>query len=196
MLARWCKIEEIIAQALPAHRRNNQFARMMRKKHALGMDRKWTGEELYNFMEPKNLEIHHNLEKRVAVNLVGYATGLRNPDYGRKTAELRLPEGTLDREDIENWTRMYVHFVEECNGKSIDDLQPVNVGNALVILGLEGADEFHLLSPELHRTKVWFLKRILKYSNEPGIFHEAVEALNKMVEPIEKYTEIPANNAA
>jgi hypothetical protein len=191
MLSYWVRTEEVLAQALPAHRRNNQYAKLMRKKHRLDYNKKWSGQELYLAMEPTDLNVHHNREKRVAVNLVGYATGLRDTNYGRKTAELRLPEGTLDRNDVENWTRLYVHFISECAGRPMSEtMNSADLKTTLEILGLSGTNEdFLLLSPELHETKVWFLKRILKFTSDPLLFREVIDYLNRLYEPVEKFVE-------
>jgi hypothetical protein len=193
MLARWCKIETVLVQALPSHRRNNQYAKLMRRKHRLDYEKTWTGKDLDLAMEPTNLEVHHNREKRVAINLVGYATGRQHDkNYPRKTAELRLVEGTLEREDIENWTRLYVHFLDECVGKGMPDLKPVGLEETLAILGLQSPDEgYTLLSPELHSVKVWLLRRIMKHTNDTLLFREVIDRLNNITEPVEKYVETP-----
>lgn len=188
LLARWCKVEGIIGQALPRHRRENQYAMMMRKKHkCVDGNQVYSGESLYNAMEPTSLETHHNLEKRVAINLIGYALGIRKPNYKRKTAELRLPESNLNREDVENWTRFYVQFVNESATKPMGDLKPVGLREALVIMGLAGGDEFLLLDEHLFATKIWFLKRLLKYATDKHVFAEAVNVLNSILDPLERY---------
>lgn len=195
MLGRWCRVEGLIAQALPPHRRKNRFARLMTERHAIDYGRPWTGASLYAAMEPQHLDIHHNQDKRVAINLIGYATGRRvNKGYSRKTAEFRLAEGTLDRYDVENWTRLYLHFLDECAGKPMPKLQPAGLDKTLTILGLLGADgQYVLLSPELQETKVWFLRRLLKYTGHPDLFGEVVDRLNRMVDPVERYVGVPAD---
>jgi hypothetical protein len=195
MLAHWCRAENIIAQALPPHRRNNKYAKLMRKKHRLNYDETWTGASLYTAMQPTNLDVHHNYEKRVAINLIGYTLGILSPQHSRRTAEFRLPEGTLVREDVENWVRLYIHFIEECATRTMCHMKHANLQESLGILGLAGMNgEFLILSPELHETKVWFLKRILSYTNNPALFQEAIEHLNLISEPLEKYIEIPAED--
>ncbi len=191
MLANWCKAEEVISHILPPHRRNNPYAKLLCQKHRLICDVPWKAESLYAKIAPANLEVHNNRDKRVAINLLGYATGLVAHSYSRKTAELRLPEGTLDRYDIENWARFYVHFIDQCLNRSMPpDIRPVGLDDALVILGLQGTDQYYLLSSALYQTKRWFLERLIKFSTSATLFREAVAKINNMVEPNEKYIEI------
>ncbi len=194
MLAHWCKIEPIIGQMLPPHRRNNQYAKMMRKKHAIKDESEFTSEGLYAKMEPKNLGIHQNHDKRVAINLIGYATGLKIPEHGRKTAELRLPEGTLERDDVENWIRFYLHFIMKSRDKPMCNLRTASLTEFMKIMGLEKQNGFCFLDPDLHKLKVWILKRILRYTNDSLLFHETIDRINMIQEPLEKY--IPVENAA
>lgn len=200
MIARWIRTESILSQSLPMRRRYNQYARLMRSRHRLNQLKNWSALELYRAIEPSNLEIHHNEQKRVAINLIGYAIGRKRPGHDRKTAELRLPEGSLDREDVEGWIRLYVHFVQECIGKEMPaDLSDGDLGNALDMLGLGDTGGVLILDPALYRTKVWFLRRILNYTTSPELFRDAIDHLNLLLDPIERFVQVqvpPAASAA
>ena len=166
LLARWCKIEPILTSICHMSRHDNKYCRPIRSK--LKNWQKWytnlKPELVWNNLKPKNLTIHNNNEKRVALNTVGFATGLLNPNHNRKTVELRLPEFVLDEIHVKNWIRLIVCFVDSSRKHDCVpvDLTPCcKIEDILNYLGLSSDKDFFILSHELFNTKIWFLNKII-----------------------------------
>jgi hypothetical protein len=188
LAAYWFKTEHVIAQMVPDHRRTNRHCRLMQTKHRINSEAKYSAREFYFKIEPTNLGVHENDEKRVALNYVNFGVGLREPGHNRNTVELRLPEGTLSRFEVENWTRWYVNYVDVQKGKSMPaNLKSYNLEEALTCMGLHGEGEFFLLDRSLNETKRWVLMRLVSHANDDKLRAEALEFLNRMTSPLEVY---------
>ena len=187
LMAWWLKIESVVLQGVPAHRRNNQHCRMMRDKYEVETLIAKDPEGLYYRLEPTDLGDHNNLEKRVTLNFVPYAYRLRNENFKKCTAEIRFPEGSLRKEDIENWVRFYLMLVETSKTRKFPEtLQAATLDETLQAIGLMGMpDTFYILSKDLFETKRWFLKRLLQFSKYKSIYDEALVHLNNMTQPEE-----------
>src|SRR5579859_7521130 len=85
LVAYWMQIEPVICEMLPKHRRNNRYCKPMSKAYAL-RGRTYTVEHFWDFLRPRS---NDNQYRRVALNMCNYALSVP----GRRTAELRLPEG-------------------------------------------------------------------------------------------------------
>ena len=181
ILANWLKIEPILFQAVPKSRRDNKYCKslLLKKFKNRSLDEKYSAEQMWVILRPTSVHVHDNSEKKYALNSVGYRAAIEGHYADKHTLELRLPEGTLDKRDIKNWTRMFINFVSySLNHVMPSNLRPTNVYQTLQILGLQGNDEvFYVLSEGLYETKIWFLSRLCQFSNKPRIVTEAKKIL-------------------
>lgn len=170
LVKNWLRIEQIIYQMVPANRRDNIYCMPLRSKLRLAKSVNITNDSL-------SVKIHDYInnynDRRVSFNVWNYFYG------DIRTVELRLPEGTLNHHTVKHWVRMFVHFVSNSSksGDITDNICPVNLEDTLNILGLCGKEKFYILSKHLLSTKIWFLKRILKYSNDLLLIEEAKKML-------------------
>jgi hypothetical protein len=93
---------------------------------------------------------------------------------GRKTVELRLPEGTLNEYEVKNWVRFFLLFVENSKlGDMPENLKPIfDMDEFFSYLGLSSKSSFYLLSEGMQETKLWVLGRWLEFGS-PIIAQEA-----------------------
>lgn len=173
---RWIKIEKYLLKLVPNHRRNNL--------HCLPYyNSNWfTGYfakanisspcEIWNSVCPTNFSPHNNPQKRYTLNFVNFAKFLSREKEGlstkhcRKTLELRLPEGTLNSEDITNWIKLFVNFIDVAkNCRKLGDIEFVKTQKQFFkICGLN-EDKNNTLSQGLLETKKWVIKRENLFKN-------------------------------
>lgn len=179
IMAYWVKIERTMFQSCPPSRRRNKYCRSLRRR--VPVKSKLTPIQFWEKIRPNNLQTHENNDKKVSINTVGYA-GAQQGAYGVKnTIELRMPEASLERMDVINWVRLYLHFIESTKTAKMPlSRQVAGVKDTLQILGLEGVQNFFILSRGLYETKVWFLNRIIRYSTMDKLVNEAKKILKKV----------------
>jgi hypothetical protein len=181
LVANWMRLERMICEILPKGRRSNIYCRLLSDmKPVLSSDL----ENPISFWDRVRPRTFDNSERRVALNMCNYALG----NSAKRTAELRLPEGTLDPKEIKNWARMFIHFVGFCRKAPWPKtIAPVpDLKSAATVLGLHNEDPFFILSRGLYETKTWFLGRALKHSAKKTIKSEAQEFLNFILPPVDK----------
>jgi hypothetical protein len=182
LLARWLKVENFLTSICHFSRHNNQYCAPVRHK-IFGWQNWYDYKKpstLWHGISPSNLSVHNNFEKRFTLNTVGFAIGILNPLYNRNTVELRLPECILDERHVKNWTRLIVQFVEASKNslRAPEDLDSCqSLEEILLYLGLYGGEDFLILSPELLNTKLWFLNKIICFSNNKKIIKQAKKYL-------------------
>lgn len=183
LVAYWMKLENIIMEILPKNRRNNIYCRKLRDVKPVQARDLQSAESFWVRVRPMSMA---NEERRVALNMCNFALGSPH----KRTAELRLPEGTLEPKDIKNWCRMFVHFVHSCKKRTFPgDITPVTtLKDALICLGLHSEDPFYILSSGLYETKTWFLERALKYTANKNLKTEAQEILSFIIPPTKETT--------
>lgn len=177
LTAYWIKVEGWLSQAVPANRVNNKYCKLISKVKKLKFEDSYDPVKLWNVVKPTNFSIHENDQKKMALNLVGVAQKFHYDEAGtsfpmemRQTIELRMPEGTLDGNEVKNWVRLFLLFVETCKDKEMpSNLKPAStIEELLCVLGLADSDKFYLLSKGLHETKTWLLKRVTSYGTHKG----------------------------
>jgi hypothetical protein len=177
LLARWIKLERFVVQMLPKHRRKNKYCRLLtsfKTKLSTILD-PTDPEHIWSRLKPTNMGQHENRQKKVALNMVNYARCLNNySNDGRKTVELRLPEGTLNEYEVKNWVRFFLLFVENSKlGDMPENLKPIfDMDEFFSYLGLSSKSSFYLLSEGMQETKLWVLGRWLEFGS-PIIAQEA-----------------------
>ena len=112
---------------------------------------------------------------------MGY-TAAQEGTYGVKnTMELRMPEASLQKEDIVNWIRLYLNFLESTKKAEMPlSRRAAGVKDTLQILGLQGVQNLFILSGGLYETKTWFLNRIIRNSSTPSLVKEAKKILKEI----------------
>jgi hypothetical protein len=166
LLACWLKIEKIMRLAV-SKKRYLDYCRLIK----LETDWKWLGhyygkyyspQDLYDLYMPNNRDDVDEFRYR-AINIVNYYKGLRNKSYKRKTVEYRLPEGTLEENDVVNWLRLYVNFTGTVKTAQMpSNIEDASIEEAMGYLGLyHENDKFYIFSSALNKTRIWFLKRII-----------------------------------
>lgn len=165
----------------------------MRSKFSIDDRKLGDAEELYYVMEPQDLNDHNNEDKRVTLNFVPYVIHRHNPEFKKCTAEIRMPEGSLLKEDVQNWVRLYLNFVDVCKLRMWPtNLDKVGLKETLQILGLRGTDQtFFLLGKDLYEARKWLLKRIITNTSDVLFYREATALLNEMTQPIETHPQRP-----
>jgi len=169
MLARWIKAEKLMMESVPRFRSYSGHCRSIRHKIS-PKNISYCPVTLWESMKPTSFFLHGNKQKKVTMNLVNYATCVAYEsnlvkkdsycDSSRKTVEFRFPEGTFCSDDVANWVRLFVAFVESCK----DSMMPQNLLSArdshefFEILGLCGS------SSVVSGLKCWLAERIVKNS--------------------------------
>lgn len=211
ILSSWIKIESFLSLALPIRRRNNFYCEMISGKAdniysliGLGKQRieRNIATVIYEILRPDDISLYENRDRRVTLNLVNYCRAIKQNHLNRKTIELRWPEGTLNGNDIKNWVRLFLNFIEYAkNSPVLDNNDFPSLQEGLNILGLGHRNNFCILSEGLLATKIWLLERMLKNPDFDKlrmlagypvihIFDKAdiVKHLNFLCQPIKNYS--------
>lgn len=189
LTALWMKIEPILFQAVPGRRRRSIYCVALRKEFVHLLDMKFDSEKdgfWHLFWEDISPQNYDDDDRRVAFNLCNVCQALEG--YGqnqRRTVEIRLPEGSIDPDDVTNWIRLFVRFVSLGKTKFFPkDLKAYNVLETLQALGLHAkGDQTYILSKALFNLKGWFLKRLIRHSSNKKVETEAFEMLHHMLTP-------------
>jgi Putative amidoligase enzyme len=174
LVAYWLKIEKMICEILPKHRRNNMYAKLLTDKFHLNTSvGAYNPTSLWMAIRPPSFDHEH---RRVSLNITNYALQSHN----RRTVELRLPEGTVNPKEIKNWVRLFLHFVDSCKKRDFpESLSTVtDLRECATILGLHNDNPFFILSKGLYETKTWFLRRASKLAASKKVQNEANQYLN------------------
>lgn len=184
LLAHWFKIEKVVVNMVPRHRTNGdggKYCRLFAKKGSLPKE-EFGIAEFWALYRPKKLDPKG---KRTSITLVNYArTKLYDGEwdyFDRPTVELRLPEGTLDAENVMNWARFFICFVEAVKGKPFPaSVGAENIEGVMNILGLAAEGKPLILSPGLYATKRWILNRIIEFGRSAKMKDSAKKLLSDM----------------
>ena len=180
LMAYYAKIEWLILAITPKHRHLNPYCDPLYFSEK-ECRKRWTPVELWKALRPKNLSSFDNPYRWRSVNLVNFA---RHED-DRCTLEFRLPECTLNKVPVTNWTRLFVNFVDWTKGRLMPpDLTPAPLHTSLYHLGLwHDTETFNIFSKELFATKSWLLHRFLSMSKDES----ARKILNDMWNPVRDF---------
>lgn len=165
LIARWIKVEKHLLQICHKSRTGNEYCQSMRHR----MSKKKANYDpfcpdlFWYQIQPTCFHKHNNLDKRYALNPMGFAIAKYSGSYDRNTVELRLPECVLDETHVRNWVRLIVNFVEDSLdvAKSpVDTDSCKDVDEVLYYMGLSEKEDFAILDPELAGLRMWFLKKL------------------------------------
>lgn len=163
LIGYWLKIEDMLLDSVPWQRSFSPYCQGLRQNRTKSLTP--TPDQLWAHHCPVCLSPFENPERWLTLNLVNYATGLLYKNYARTTVEFRFPEGTLVQEDVKNWIRLFVHFVDEVKKlPAPHSILTANLEETLSILGLHHTnDTFNIFSKGLFETRAWFLNRIMRH---------------------------------
>jgi hypothetical protein len=186
VVAFWMLIEPVLFSCVPKHRSRSIFCKMLRRRHLKNISSK----DAFGFYQNiKPFDYNSNRDRRVSLNICNFERSLSEPGFKRKTLEFRLPEMSPSADEIRNWVRFFVIFVE--NTKELPmpiDMSGADLFNTLRIVGLHPyGGEGLILSDGLFRTKEWFLYRILKYATSKKLRVDAITMLNDMWYPLRQF---------
>lgn len=192
LLAYWVKIESIVLQACPKHRRHNRYCRNMRNKFSVDYRELNSARGVYELMRPQYTRDHDNPDKRVTLNIIPYVISLNDVLFKKSTAEIRMPEGTLSKRNVQNWTKFYIQFIDCVKNKDFpSNMDSCNLVETLQLLDFLGkGNSFYILGKELYETKKWFLQRIVEFTEHKNLYCEAIEMLNEISRPLENYPRV------
>lgn len=172
----WLLIEDIFFNAVPYRRTTSKYCKKVKIKKLKFLKEIYkfdSGKKLWEAFRPKILNIRNPIEKRYSLNLLNYHVASKTK-FKRKTIEFRFPEGTLCHETIKNFILLLVNFVENVKKLPVPDINStVSVKKTLQYLGLSGDKSLYLLDLDLMKAKIWFLKRIIRYSKNSDFRQEA-----------------------
>jgi len=187
LMARWIKIEPFLSLIVPERRLHNKhckfwydYAKFDRKSH-------YAAKDLWSMVKPTNHSPHDNSQRKTTLNVVNFSAALLSESEGikakRKTAELRLPEGTLAAADISAWVVLFLSFIDNCVGKEMPETLSAitRLEEFLEYLGLSHDEGFTIFDEPLYNTKVWVLQRLVDYSSDKEIVSAARSYLAYMI---------------
>jgi hypothetical protein len=170
LIAYWLCIENNLMQAVPNIRKNNKFCNQLSKLRPKLVETNLDPMKIWNHYKPISSKLHDNFDRRCNMNLVNYYRSLQLKNFKRPTVEFRFPEGSLVASTIKNWTRIFVNFINNVKNKKLEfsQIKTFDLRKTLEVLGLSGTShDFAILSPGLHESKKWLLRRIVRYATYP-----------------------------
>lgn len=168
ILASWVRVEPFLALTVPFMRVISPYAEpyflMFYRLDIDPLNKIVSPQEVYRALKPQDLSYYENFDRRRTLNLVNYCRAIKEGHNTRKTIEFRWPEGTLCAEDIKNWVRLFVNFVEHAKDiKYVIRKGHPTLNEVMYLLGLGHTKEkFAILSDGLLTTKAWLLNRLIK----------------------------------
>lgn len=172
LLAYWIKIENIIKSMLPLYRKLDYCIPISDMLESIIGDNyrhvNYNPLSLYKYLTPykpdNKDEDYSPFDWRYqAINIVNYYLCVTDRRYKRKTIELRMPESTLNENDIVGWLRLYLNFIEFVKTAPMPkNLYESGLEEAMVYLGLHhDSDNFYIFGASLNKTRIWFLNKLI-----------------------------------
>lgn len=178
LFSHWVAIEPVLLQCCPKNRRNNPYCKSIRKKFLLSTISNPV--LLWETVKVKNFYSHDNQDKKVTLNSLGIANYIASGNLGnRGTIELRMPPCLLNYHYVENWIKLFLHFVETVKNREFLQFAKFSMTNSiertLQLLGLESTnkDQLLILNRDLYDVKVWFLEQVIKNTQWKKLSYQA-----------------------
>lgn len=183
MLAYWIKIEKVLTNLIPFYRSFEHCELLNSVMESMDgprfRNRHYSPQELYNYFIPIAEEDEDDpMDYRYrAINIINYHLALNDRRRKRRTLELRLPESTLESDNIIGWLRLYLNFIEYTKDAAMpENLLPCDLREALTYLGLNhDRDTFYLFGPSLNKTRIWFLQKLIKNLQYPSKLQKMIK---------------------
>jgi len=148
----WLKIERLVMNGTPVHRRNNQYCKMLEHVNSDFMpDQNYTPDQVWRVA----------CSGRNAINVSGSTSR-------RPTVEFRFGDMTMNPEVVKNRVRFLVWFVDICKIlPAPDNLNWFTPKQAFRMLGLWNVAESavkYSYSPAIQSMREWMLARIIEHA--------------------------------
>lgn len=169
LIACWLCVEKAVLLATPRRRRTNKYCLPLGTDNgglAIPSEKEIDFIEVWNRFKPTNTSCHNNVYRRRTLNVLNWYRSTKVKNFKRSTVEFRFPEGTLVEANIKNWTILLVNFVHRIKTemKRFAWAKKPELEDILFILGLgHNQNSFNILSDSLRETKIWFLRRLIRY---------------------------------
>jgi len=182
LISYWLLIEDVFFNMVPFRRTINRYCKKIKIKNnnyqkALKLLK--NSLKIWEIYKPKTINIRNPNEKRYSLNLLNFYAATRTK-FKRKTIEFRFPEGTLCQDSIKNFLFLFLNFVENMKVAKPPKSKTMSVDYFLSICGLNNQKTFCILDHDLIKTKIWTLKRLIRFSKVSEYKNQAKRMLTKI----------------
>ncbi len=182
LISYWILIEDIFFNMVPFRRTVNRYCKKVKIKNntyqkALQVIK--DSNKIWEMYRPKTFNIRHPNEKRYSLNLLNFYAASKTK-FKRKTIEFRFPEGTLCHETVKNFIFLFLSFVENMKIAKHPKSKNMNVDYFLNICGLGSEKAFCILDHNLIKTKIWILKRLIRFSKVQEYKNQAKKIISRI----------------
>lgn len=179
LISYWLLVEDIFFNMVPFRRTVNRYCKKIKIKNntyekALKVIN--NSLKIWEMYKPRTINIRNPAEKRYSLNLLNFYAASRTK-FKRKTIEFRFPEGTLCHETIKNFIFIFLNFVENMKVAKAPKYKTMNIDYFLNICGFSANNTFCILDNDLIKTKIWMLKRLVRFSRVQDYKNQAKKLL-------------------
>jgi len=179
LISYWLLIEDVFFNMVPFRRTVNRYCKKIKIKNnvyekALKVIK--NSLKIWEMYKPKTINIRNPSEKRYSLNLLNFYAASKTK-FKRKTIEFRFPEGTLCHETIKNFIFIFLNFVENMKTTKSPKSKTMNIEYFLNICGFSEDNAFCILDNDLIKTKIWMLKRLIRFSKVQDYKNQAKKLL-------------------
>jgi hypothetical protein len=182
LISFWLLIEDVFFNMIPFRRTVNRYCKKIKIKnnnYEKALDAIKNSTKIWELYKPRTINIRNPNEKRYSLNLLNFYAATRTK-FKRKTIEFRFPEGTLCQETVKNFLYILLSFVENTRQLGTPKSKNMNIETFLNICGLSSDKFFYILDNNLIKTKIWTLKRLIRFSKVSEYKNQAKKILTKI----------------
>ena len=182
LISYWILIEDVIFNAVPFRRTVNRYCKKFKIKNKCfdaALRSIKDSNKIWEMYRPKTINIRNPSEKRFSLNLLNFYAATKTK-FKRKTIEFRFPEGTLCQNTVKHFIFLLLSFVENTKQINPPNYKNISVDKFLIICGLSDSKSLCILDNDLIKTKIWLLKRIIRFSRLIEYKNQAKKILTKI----------------
>jgi hypothetical protein len=182
LISYWLLIEDVFFNMVPFRRTVNRYCKKVKiknnnYKNAMSVIK--NSMKIWEMYRPKTINIRNPTEKRYSLNLLNYFVASKTK-FKRKTIEFRFPEGTLCQETIKNFIFILLSFVENMKSIKPPKSKNMNIEFFFNICGFGDGKSLCILDHDLIKTKIWVLKRLIRFSKVHEYKNQAKKLLTRI----------------
>jgi len=182
LISYWILIEDIFFNMVPFRRTVNRYCKKMKIKNNIykeAMSAIKDSKKIWEMYKPKTINIRSPNEKRYSLNLLNFYAASKTK-FKRKTIEFRFPEGTLCQETIKNFIFILLNFTENMKSTKPPKSKNMNIEYFFNVCGLGEEKTLCILDHDLIKVKIWFLKRLIRFSKVVDYKNQAKKLLTRI----------------